>query len=304
MGFKGRHIISINDFSKDEILHVLKIAEDIEAYPKNHLEGYNMSTLFFEPSTRTRLSFESAMQRLGGKVLGFADPNVSSAKKGETVQDTIRMAEQYSDVIVMRHFLDGAARAAADIAKVPVLNGGDGKNQHPTQTLLDLYSIKKTQKTLENLKVAFVGDLKYGRTTHSLASGLSLFNCEMFFVAPDELQMPKSITKDLDQKGIRYTILKDINKVLDKVDILYMTRIQKERFPDINEYNKVKDLFILNKSMLDNVKENLKVLHPLPRVNEISTDVDDTRYAYYFQQAGNGVPIRQALLCLVLGALE
>lgn len=300
MGFL-KHIISIKDFSKEDIIKVLTVAKELEKKPEKSLQGKNLATLFFEPSTRTRLSFEAAMQKLGGKILGFADPNVSSHKKGESVQDTIRMVDRYADIIVMRHYLDGAARAAADISRVPVINGGDGANQHPTQTLLDLYSIQKTQKKLNKLKVGIVGDLKHGRTTHSLAQALSLFNCELYFIAPDELQMPKSIITELDNKNIKYSFHKKITGVIKEVDILYMTRIQKERFSDINDYEKVKNVYVLTKKMLKGVKNNLKIMHPLPRVNEISTEVDDTKYAYYFEQAANGVPIRQALLSLLLG---
>lgn len=296
-----KNIISINDFSKDDIIHVLNTAKLCEEKPENLLKGKILATLFFEPSTRTRLSFEAAIKKMGGKVLGFADPNVSSHKKGESIQDTIRMVDRYADAIVMRHFLDGAARAAADVSKVPIINGGDGANQHPTQTLLDLYSIQKTQGTLENLKVAIVGDLKYGRTTHSLATGLSLFGCELFFVAPDELQMPKSVIQDLDKKGIKYSFHKKISEIVDDVDILYMTRIQKERFSDLNDYERVKNVFILDDVMLNSVKKNMKILHPLPRVNEISLNVDKSPHAYYFEQAANGIPVRQALLCLLLG---
>ena len=301
MDFKGSHIISISDFSKKDILKVLRTAKKIEENPRKCLIGKRMATLFFEPSTRTRLSFESAMLKLGGSILGFAKGSVSSQEKGESVQDTIRMIEQYADVAVIRHFLDGAPRAAGDVSKIPIINGGDGGNQHPTQALLDLYSILKTQKTLQKLKIAFVGDLKYGRTVHSLANGLSLFDAELIFVAPQDLQLPKSIREELDKKNIQCSVEEKITDVIGKVDILYMTRIQKERFPDLNEYERVKDVFILKKSMLKYAKDNMKIMHPLPRVNEISTDVDSTKYAYYFEQAGNGIPVRGALLCLVLG---
>lgn len=301
MNFKGKHIISINDFSKDEIIYILDTAKEMEKNKKPLLAGKIMSTLFFEPSTRTRLSHEAAMEKLGGEVLSFGDPGNTSLKKGETLRDTIKMVDHYADVIVMRHSKDGAARAAADISEVPIINGGDGANQHPTQTLLDLYSIRQTQGKIDKLKVAMVGDLKYGRTTHSLACALALFGCEMYFVAPKELQIPKYIRENLDDKNIKYQLIQNIEEVIDKVDILYMTRIQKERFPDLNEYEKVKNLYILKKSMLGNVKKNLRIMHPLPRVNEIDIDVDETPYAYYYQQASNGIPIRQALLCLILG---
>lgn len=304
MNFKSRHIISINDFLKEEIIYILDKAKEMEKNKKPLLAGKVMATLFFEPSTRTRMSHEAAMEKLGGQILSFGDPQTTSLKKGETLRDTIKMVDHYADVIVMRHNLDGSARAAAEISDVSIINGGDGANQHPTQTLLDLYTIKQTQGKIEKLKVAMVGDLKYGRTTHSLTNALALFNCELFFVAPKELQIPKSIREDLDSKKIKYHIIQKIEDVIDKVDILYMTRIQKERFPDLNEYEKVKNLYILKKDMLDNVKKNLKIMHPLPRVNEISVDVDDTPYAYYYQQAANGVPVRQALLCLILGCTK
>lgn len=258
-----------------------------------------MATLFFEPSTRTRLSFESAMKRLGGNVITMADAKSSSAVKGESVYDSAKVAEKYSDIIVMRHPLDGSARVAAEATNIPVINGGDGKNQHPTQTLLDLYTIKKTQKKINGLNVALVGDLKYGRTVHSLAYALKLFNCNLFLVSPKELSMPDHIIKELQQKMIITSHTK-IEEIINKVDILYMTRIQKERFADPAEYEKVKDEYMLKSSMLKNVKKNLKIMHPLPRVNEISIDVDATKYAHYFEQAGNGVPIRQAVLAMLL----
>jgi aspartate carbamoyltransferase catalytic subunit len=302
MEFKGKSIISIKDFSKDEILKIMDTASLIEQNKnKNLLQGFNIASLFYEPSTRTRLSFDSAMTWLGGNVIGFTDPNSSSAKKGETLYDTAKMVEAYADVVVIRHPLEGTARLFADSISIPVINAGDGANQHPTQTLLDLYTIQKSQGKIEKISIAFVGDLKYGRTVHSLVCALSLFNCDFYFVAPEILQIPESYLDDLKEKNINYSLHEKIEDVVRKVDILYMTRIQKERFPDINDYDKVKDIFVLKKNMLNNVKENLKILHPLPRVNEISVDVDDTKYAYYFQQAANGIPIRQALLCLLLG---
>lgn len=305
MNFKGRSIISINDLSKEEIQHILEVARDLEENPKPELlKDKVMATLFFEPSTRTRLSFESAMERLGGKVLGFADVEISSIKKGESLVDTVKTIENYSDVIAMRHPLEGSARLASESVSVPVLNGGDGANQHPTQTLLDLYTILKTQGRLEGLKIAMVGDLKYGRTVHSLAIALTHFRCQMSFVAPDSLKMPTYITEELREKGLKYSEHKEIEEVIDKVDIVYMTRIQKERFPDISDYERVKSVYVLTRDMLANVKPNFKILHPLPRINEISTDVDDTPYAVYFQQARNGIFVRQALLALVLGAVE
>ncbi|UCH12839.1 MAG: aspartate carbamoyltransferase [Candidatus Omnitrophota bacterium] len=305
MDFKGKSIISIRDLSRKQILRILEVAGALEQNPKPELlKGRVMATLFFEPSTRTRLSFESAMERLGGKVIGFADANISSTRKGESLRDTVKTVENYSDVIAMRHPLEGTARLASESVSIPVLNGGDGANQHPTQTLLDLYTIMKTQGKLDRLKVAMVGDLKYGRTVHSLAIALTLFGCQMYFVAPDSLKMPPYITEELKEKGIRYSEHGEIEEVIDKVNILYMTRIQKERFPDPSEYEKVKNVYVLKKDMLTNAKGNLRILHPLPRVNEIATEVDNTPYAVYFEQARNGIFVRQALLALVLGAVK
>lgn len=306
--FKGRSIISINDLDREEMIYILETAKRIEVMPEQRkrklLSGYVLATLFFEPSTRTRLSFESAMKRLGGKTVGFADPATTSFAKGETLHDSIKMVENYVDVIAMRHPLEGAARVASESTKKPVINGGDGSNQHPTQTLLDLYTIKKTQGRLTGLKVAMVGDLKYGRTVHSLAIALSHFSCRIFFVAPESLRMPKSYLDFLRKQGIEFSEHEKVEEVIDDVDILYTTRIQKERFPDPAEYQKVKDVYILRKSMLENVRKNLRILHPLPRVNEIHPDVDNTPYAYYFQEAANGIPVRQAVLCLVLGVMR
>ncbi len=302
--FKGRSIISIKDFSKDDIIKILETAKKIESKkgPKNLLQGYNMASLFYEPSTRTRLSFEAAMRWLDGSVIGVTDPATTSAKKGETLYDTAKMVEAYSDVIVIRHPLQGTARLFADAASKPVINAGDGANQHPTQTLLDLYTIKKTQNRISGLHIALVGDLKYGRTVHSLTNALSLFDdVTLYFVAPKSLQMPQHYLDELDDKGIGYEIREKIEDVMEKVDILYMTRIQRERFPDQDSYDKVKNAFVLTKSMLGDAKKNMKIMHPLPRVNEISVDVDTTTHAHYFQQAANGIPVRQALLCLVLG---
>ncbi len=303
--FKNKDIISISELSNKDIVKVLETAKKLEKSPKPRLLlGKVLATLFFEPSTRTRLSFESSMNRLGGRVLGFADAKVSSASKGETIHDTIKVVEKYSDVIVIRHPLEGAARVAAEATKKPVINAGDGANQHPTQTLLDLYTIKKTQGRVSKLKVAMVGDLKYGRTVHSLANALGRFDCEFFFVSPDSLKMPDEILDELKEMGVKYSEHKLVEDVVKKVDILYSTRIQRERFPDEEEYNKVKNIYILKEDLFKGVKKNLKILHPLPRVNEIEVEVDNTKYAHYFEQAGNGVPVRQALLGLVLGKLK
>lgn len=301
--FVGRSFISINDFSADDIIHILETAKKIETEKDkgSMLQGKIMASLFFEPSTRTRLSFESAMHGLGGSVIGFADPAMSSAKKGETLYDTTKMVENYADVIVIRHPQDGAARLVADSTKKPVINAGDGANQHPTQTLLDLYTIKKTQGRITDLHIAMVGDLKYGRTVHSLAMALAKFKCRLSFVSPPLLRMPQHYLDELRRQGVAGEEFDTIEEVIGGVDILYMTRIQRERFPDVDEYNKVKNVYTLRKSMLDHVRKNLRIMHPLPRVNEISIDVDETPYAYYFQQAANGIPVRQAVLALVLG---
>ena len=308
LGFLKKDIISINDFSRGEIEYILKIAAKIEKLPEKKklklLAGKVLGTLFFEPSTRTRLSFETAMQHLGGSVLGFSEAKTSSASKGESTADTVKMVEAYTDVVVIRHSLEGSARVGAEATTHPVINGGDGSNQHPTQTLLDLYTILKTQKKLTGLKVALVGDLKCGRTVHSLAIALSLFGCKLYFVSPKQLVMPSSICDILDERKIKYKTYERIDQVINEVDILYMTRIQKERFGDPLEYEKVKDVYVLKKSMLDKVKKNMKILHPLPRVNEIEVEVDSTPYAHYFQQGANGVPVRQALLAIVLGKIK
>lgn len=301
---KGRDIISIAELTKNEMLDVLKTATSLKKKPQlKLLDGYTMGSCFFEPSTRTRLSFESAMHHLGGSVVGFADPSVTSTKKGETLHDSIKIVSQYVDVIAMRHPLDGAARRAAEASDKPVINGGDGANQHPTQTLLDLFTIQETQKNLESLTIAFVGDLKYGRTVHSLAQALTHFNARVYCVAPPSLQMPGYILDAFKANKIRFSMHERLEEILDKVDILYMTRIQGERFPDQMEYEKVKDVYRLTKTMLAEVKPTMRVLHPLPRVNEIATDVDDTPYAYYFEQAQNGLYVRQAVLAMVLGKL-
>ncbi|MCK5023038.1 MAG: aspartate carbamoyltransferase [Candidatus Aenigmarchaeota archaeon] len=305
MNFKNKDIISIRDFSKDEIIHVLRTAEKIENKPDIDLmKGKVMSSLFFEPSTRTRLSFESAMRKLGGDVIGFSDPSGTSLKKGETLWDTIKMADKYSDIIVMRHPVEGAARLAAEASSVPILNGGDGANQHPTQTMLDLYTIIKSKKKIDNLNIGFLGDLKYGRTVHSLAIALSHFNVNLYFIAPDALKMPDSYLEELSEKGIKYVEESDLMKVIKELDVLYVTRIQKERFPDPVEYKKYAGVYQINKATLEGVKPDLKIMHPLPRVNEIHPEVDDTDHAIYFEQAGNGIPIRQALIALTTGMVK
>ncbi|MBN2111609.1 aspartate carbamoyltransferase [Candidatus Woesearchaeota archaeon] len=302
--FKGRDIISIRDFSREELIYILKVAQKFEKQNKPVLKGKILSTLFFEPSTRTRLSFESAMNRLGGKVIGFADAAVSSAAKGESLHDTIKVIEGYCDVIVLRHPVEGAARVAAESAGIPVINGGDGANQHPTQTLLDLYTIKKEKGKITGLNVGFIGDLKYGRTVHSLADALSKFNCNLFFISPDSLKMPSDLLEELGERGTKYTETDDLNKVSRYLDVLYATRIQKERFADPIEYERVKHSYVIGPSLLRKTKKDIIIMHPLPRVNEISPNLDKCRQAVYFKQAHNGVMVRKALLALVLGKVK
>ncbi len=304
-----KDIISMNDISKEEILEILEIAEKIEKTSEeeklNFLKGKIIATLFFEPSTRTKMSFESAAFRLGAQVLQLPPLELSSVKKGESFSDTIKMVESYSDIIVVRHPNDGAARLASTTSQKPVLNAGDGSNQHPSQTLLDLYTIKEEKGTLNNLSIAFVGDLKYGRTVHSLVKALTHFNPVIYFVAPKILQMPSYLIDDLDKNNIKYEILEDFRDCLDKIDVFYMTRIQKERFPDIEDYEKLKGVYVINKkNILGKCKEDMIILHPLPRVDEISTDLDDTKHALYFKQAKNGIPIRQAMMMKVLDKVK
>ena len=305
MDFKNRDIISINDFSKEDLLYILKAVRQLEQKPKgNLLKGKILAALFFEPSTRTRLSFISSMEKLGGEVIGFSTANVTSIEKGESLWDTIKMTDQYADIIVIRHPLEGSARLAAEAASVPVMNAGDGSNQHPTQTLLDMYTIQKTKGKLDNLHVGFVGDLKYGRTVHSLAIALSHFNPTFYFIAPDALQMPENYLDELYQKKIKYYKTSDLNRFSKEIDVLYVTRIQKERFSDPLEYEKFKDVYRIDEQFLHNVKKDLKIMHPLPRVGEIDKSVDKTPHAAYFEQAANGIPVRKALLALVLGKIK
>ncbi|MGE0020845.1 MAG: aspartate carbamoyltransferase [Draconibacterium sp.] len=297
-----KDLISITDFSKEEYLKIMKLAAEFEANPNQELlKGKVIATLFFEPSTRTRLSFETAISRLGGRIIGFADPDSSSATKGETLHDTIKMVSNYADLIVMRHPLEGAARYAAEVSPVPVINAGDGSNQHPSQTLLDMYSILKTQGTLDNLNIFMVGDLKYGRTVHSLLMAMSEFENPVFnFIAPTVLEMPEEYKIFLREKGIKYYEHKEFTDIVSAADIIYMTRVQKERFSDPIEYEQVKNVYILRNAMLDNTKPTVKVLHPLPRVNEIHTDVDNNEKAYYFEQARNGVYTREAIISHIM----
>jgi aspartate carbamoyltransferase catalytic subunit len=296
-------LVSIDDLSEEQILQLLETARYFEEHP-NHkiLDGKVVATLFFEPSTRTRLSFETAVNRLGGRVIGFSDASTTSSSKGETLKDTIKMVSNYVDLIIMRHYLEGAARYATEVTDIPIINAGDGANQHPSQTMLDLYSILKTQGTLSNLTITMVGDLKYGRTVHSLLMAMKYFNPTFRFVACEELRMPREYIEFCKKQGIPYEEHSDFSReVIDSSDIIYMTRVQRERFSDIMEYERVKDLYTLRNSMLDTSRNNLRILHPLPRVNEIATDVDDNPKAYYFEQARNGLFARQALICNALG---
>ncbi|MDR0911956.1 MAG: aspartate carbamoyltransferase [Methanobrevibacter sp.] len=297
--FNLKNVISIKDFEKKDIDYILKSASKMEAIAKgeecsNELMGKILGMMFYEPSTRTRLSFETSMKRLGGNCIGFAGIDSSSVSKGENVADTSKMLESYSDAIILRHPLEGVARFVSDIVDVPVINAGDGAGQHPTQTLLDLYTMKKEFGTLKDLKVALVGDLKYGRTVHSLSYALALLGIEMSFVSPKELKMPDEISRDLEKNNKSFHETEDIHEVLDDVDILYVTRIQKERFPDVEEYSKIKGAYLINKDLIDG--KDLIVMHPLPRIDEISHDIDNTKYNLYFKQAFNGVPVRMAIL--------
>lgn len=296
----GRDVISIAEFSKEELEVLIYTALDLKKNPRRDLlQGKLVASCFFEPSTRTRLSFETAVQRLGGRVIGFADAAATSVKKGETLADTARIIGSYADAIVMRHHKDGAARLASRFSAVPVINAGDGTNQHPSQTLLDLVTIRETQGRLDNLKIALAGDLKYGRTVHSLAQAMSRFGCTFYFISPPSLAMPEYICEELDEAGVAYHVLHSLEEAVEIVDILYMTRVQRERF-DEQEFLKIQGKFNLSAALLKNAQSRLKILHPLPRVDEIPPEVDETPFAYYFQQAQNGVYARQAILSLVL----
>ena len=299
-----KHIVSIEDLDKKSIMGILKRSKELLPIAKGKkkskaLDGKILATCFFEPSTRTRLSFESAMQRLGGTCIGFADPSATSHLKGETLTDAIRMVAGYSDAVVLRHPREGSAKLASEVSDVPIINGGDGAGQHPTQTLLDLFTINDELGKLEGLKVGMLGDLRYGRTVHSLSQALDKFKTKFFFISPKTLAMPEHVTDEL--KG-KWTTHDNLNEVLGELDVLYVTRIQKERFPDIEDYNKVAGAYKIDAELLKNAKSKLKILHPLPRVNEISTDVDETKHSAYFRQAFNGVPVRMALLEKLIGA--
>jgi len=300
---KKESFVSVADLSKETIIHLMKKTESFEKNPNQKLlDGKICATLFFEPSTRTRLSFETAVYRLGGKVIGFSDAATTSSSKGETLKDTIKMVSNYVDLIIMRHYLEGAARYASEMTDIPIINAGDGAHQHPSQTMLDIYSIYKTQKKLENLAITMVGDLKYGRTVHSLIEGMLHFNPRFYFIAPEELRLPDIYKQLMEDHNIPFEECVEFSEeIINQSDILYMTRVQRERFTDLMEYEKVKNVYILKNKMLEKSKPNLRILHPLPRVNEIDTDVDDNPKAYYFEQALNGVYARQAIICEVLG---
>ncbi len=300
---ENRSLVTIAEHSKEKILYLLEMAKQFEKNPNRKiLDGKVVATLFFEPSTRTRLSFETAVNRLGGRVIGFSDAATTSSSKGESLKDTIMMVSNYADLIVMRHYLEGAARYASEVAPVPIINAGDGANQHPSQTMLDLYTIYQTQGTLENLHIFLVGDLKYGRTVHSLLMAMRHFNPTFHFIAPEELKMPEEYKIYCRQHSIKYIEHTDFTEeTIGDADILYMTRVQRERFTDLMEYERVKDVYILRNKMLEHTRPNLRILHPLPRVNEIAYDVDSNEKAYYFQQARNGLFARQAIICDVLG---
>jgi len=306
---KGQDLVTIRDFSKEQIEHVMNLSEKMLpiALGKERsdlLSGYVLGSLFFEPSTRTRLSFASAMARLAGTTLGFDQPLGASIQKGETLADTIKMVDAYSDVIVLRHGAEGSARLAAHFAAKPVINAGDGAGQHPTQTILDLYTIRKTKGKINGINVALVGDLKYGRTAHSLAEALALFGAKLMFVAPQMLQMPKETVRAVEKLGGKPKLFHKVEESLPDADVMYVTRIQKERFPDLAEYQKVAGAYVIDNALLKDAKPDLSIMHPLPRIDEIHSEVDKTQHALYFQQAFNGVPVRMAILALILGASD
>ena len=298
-----KHLVSISHCSAEDIMRILDRATLFERNPnRDFLQGRVVATLFFEPSTRTRLSFETAVCRLGGKVIGFSDASTSSSTKGETLKDTIKIVSNYADAIVMRHYLEGAAQYATEVSPVPIINAGDGSNQHPSQTLLDLYSIRQTQGSLEQKTIVMVGDLKYGRTIHSLIERMQPFSPRFIFVAPKELALPEEYRSYCREHSIPFEEVTEFtSEVIAEADILYMTRVQRERFSDPEEYERVKNVYILDRELLRLAKPNLKILHPLPRVQEIAQEVDDHPAAYYFRQALNGLYVRQSILSEVLG---
>jgi aspartate carbamoyltransferase catalytic subunit len=304
--FEGRDIVSIEDFSREEINYILNIShsmEPIAAKGSDMLKGKILANLFFEPSTRTRLSFEAAMLKLGGSTIGFAEAEIASVRKGENLADTIRTVENYADIIALRHPLEGAAKLAAEFSKIPILNAGSGAEEHPTQAFMDLYTLQKEKGKIDGLKIALVGDLRYGRTVHSLAYALSLYNIELYLISPESLRMRHEVIRAIKSK---ISIIEDTNleKIIPQIDVLYVTRIQKERFPDLAEYAKVKGIYKINLKTLKSAKKDLIILHPLPRLDEIAAEVDSTPQARYFQQVWNGIVVRMALLALVLGAVK
>jgi aspartate carbamoyltransferase catalytic subunit len=304
--FKGRDIISIEDFNQSEINHILDVTKTMEPLAKGGsdiLKGKILATLFFEPSTRTRLSFETAMLKLGGNYIGFADSDVSSTRKGENLADTIRTVENYADVIALRHSLEGSAKLAAEFSKVPIINAGTGAEEHPTQALIDLYTIRKERGKIDSLKIALVGDLRYGRTVHSLAYGLAKYNVELFLVSPETLRMRKDVIQGI-KNSVPVTENANLEKIMPQLDVLYITRIQKERFPDAAEYAKVKGAYRIDLKSIEKAKKDLTILHPLPRLDEIAPEVDNTPQAKYFTQVWNGMIVRMALLSLVLGGVQ
>jgi aspartate carbamoyltransferase catalytic subunit len=303
---KGKDILDGAQFTREELEHVMTVAEEFrgrlqETRGLDLLKGYVLGAIFFEPSTRTRLSFETAMHRLGGSVIGFSSAESTSVSKGETLADTIRMVDQYADIIAMRHPRIGSAREAAEVAVAPVLNGGDGAGQHPTQALLDLYTIRRERGSVDGATIVLCGDLKNGRTVHSGAEIYKHYGCKVICVAPEQLQMPAEVVARLRSFGVAVELNPSLEEALPKADVLYMTRIQKERFADPAEYERLKDSYILTREMVERLRPDVTVLHPLPRVNEIATDVDALANAAYFRQAGNGVYVRMALIALVLG---
>lgn len=306
MQFQNRDIISIQDFTKEEINHILKTSKTMESLTKtgtNTLKGKILATLFFEPSTRTRLSFEAAMQKLGGTTIGFSESETSSTKKGENLVDTIRTVENYADAIALRHRLEGAAKVAAEYSKVPIINSGTGAQEHPTQALIDLYTIQKEKHQIDKLKIALIGDLRYGRTVHSLAHALTNYNVELFLVSPETLKMQKDILREVETK-LPVSEISNLDDIINQIDVLYVTRIQRERFPDPAEYAKLKGAYRVDLKTIKNAKKDMIILHPLPRVDEIAPEVDNSPHARYFQQVGNGLVVRMAILSLVLGAVN
>ncbi|MCD6465584.1 aspartate carbamoyltransferase [Candidatus Bathyarchaeota archaeon] len=304
--FVGRDIISIKDFTREEIDYILRISSEMESLVRTGsdvLKSRVMATLFFEPSTRTRLSFETAMYKLGGSVIGFSEPEITSIRKGENLADTVRVVEKYADIIVLRHPAEGAARFAAEYAEIPVINAGSGAEEHPTQAILDLYTILKEKGRIDGLNIALMGDLRYGRTVHSLAYALSLYDVRLFLVSPELLKIRREVLEDIKSR-IKVLEYSNIEEILPEVDVLYVTRIQKERFPDLAEYEKVRGSYIVDLNVLRMAKSDLIILHPLPRVEEISVEVDSTPFARYFEQVRNGLVTRMALLALILGAIK